>query len=370
MKLKILNALAFFLTVVLTCGCFANDDNSNKKISAQVEKPDPVEEILKSMTLEEKVGQMMLVGVHGTEINDDIRFILNQYHYGGIIFFDRNMENKAQVKKFVDEINAAANQKVPLFIALDEEGGRVARMKHDLQVMPSQKEIGETGDVANAFEAAKTTAQNLRQIGVNINFAPVADVGNDTRHFSNDANITADFLSSAAQGYESENFFYCLKHFPGIGKSKIDPHKALSEVEDDRATIDAEELPPFKKIIAEHDNSKFMVMMGHLRYPALDAENPASISPAIVTGLLRGELKFDGVVITDDLEMGATTDHKENIGVNAVKAGVDIALVCHEYPREEAVYLSILDAVKRGEISEERINESVRRILRMKLQLQ
>ena len=102
----------------------------------------------------------------------------------------------------------------------------------------------------------------------------------------------------------------------------------------------------------------------------MDAENPASISPAIVTGLLRDELKFDGVVITDDLEMGATADHKENIGVNAVKAGADIALVCHEYPRQEAVYLSILEAVQRGEISEERINESVRRILRMKLQLQ
>lgn len=370
MKLKVLNALAIFFVVVVVCGCFANAENFDEKNSAQVEKPDPVEEILKSMTLEEKVGQMMLVGVHGTEINDDIRFILNQYHYGGIIFFDRNMENKAQVKKFTEEINAAANQKLPLFFALDEEGGRVARMKHDLQVMPSQKEVGDSGDLVQAYENAKTTAQNLRQIGVNINFAPVADVGNDTREFSNDPIVTTEFVASAANGYESENFFYCLKHFPGIGKSKIDPHKALSEIENTKEQIELEELPPFQKVIAEHDNSKFMVMLGHLRYPALDAENPASISPAIITKLLREELKFDGVVITDDLEMGATTDHKENIGVNAVKAGVDIALVCHEYPHQETVYLSILDAVKRGEISEERINESVRRILRMKLQLQ
>lgn len=371
MKLKILNALVIFFIVAMTCGCFANAENSNEKnSSAQVEKPDPVEEILKSMTIEEKVGQMMLVGVHGTEINDDIRFILNQYHYGGIIFFDRNMHDKAQVKKFSEEINAAANQKLPLFFALDEEGGRVARMKHDLQVMPSQQEVGNSGDLSQAYDNAKITAQNLRQIGVNINFAPVADVGNDTREFSNDPNVTADFVSSAAKGYESEKFFYCLKHFPGIGKSKVDPHKALSEIEDTKAQIDAEELPPFKKIIAEQDNSKFMIMMGHLRYPALDAENPASISPAIITGLLRDELNFQGVIITDDLEMGATTEYKENIGVNVVKAGVDIALVCHEYPRQEAVYLSILDAVKRGEISEERINESVRRILKMKLQLQ
>ncbi|MBQ7628883.1 MAG: glycoside hydrolase family 3 protein, partial [Selenomonadaceae bacterium] len=130
-----------------------------------------------------------------------------------------------------------------------------------------------------------------------------------------------------------------------------------------------EDVAPFKKVIAENDNSKFMVMMGHLKYTALDNENPASISHAIITGLLREKLNFSGVIITDDLEMGATKDYHENIGVKAIKAGADIALVCHEYPRQEEVYLGILEAVKRGEIPESRINESVRRILKMKLQL-
>jgi len=370
MKLKILSIAAIFFIVAFTGGCFANAENtSDKNVAAKVEKPDPVEEILKSMSLTEKIGQMVLIGVHGTEMNDDIKFLLNQYHFGGIIFFDRNMQNKAQVKKFTEDLNAVANEKVPLFIALDEEGGRVARMKHDLQVMPSQQEVGLTGNVNEAYDCARLTAQNLREIGVNINFAPVADVGRDTRHFSEDPQVVSDFVESAAKGYESENFFYTLKHFPGIGKSKIDPHKAISDIEDSKAVLEVEDLPPFKKVIAENDNSKFMVMMGHLKYTALDDQNPASISPAIITGLLRDELKFSGVIITDDLQMGATDNYAENIGVKAVKAGVDIALVCHEYEAQQKVYLSILNAVKSGEISEERINESVRRILKMKLQL-
>ena len=370
MKLKILSIAAIFFIVAFTGGCFANAENtSDKNVAAKVEKPDPVEEILKSMSLTEKIGQMVLIGVHGTEMNDDIKFLLNQYHFGGIIFFDRNMQNKAQVKKFTEDLNAVANEKVPLFIALDEEGGRVARMKHDLQVMPSQQEVGLTGNANEAYDCARLTAQNLREIGVNINFAPVADVGRDTRHFSEDPQVVSDFVESAAKGYESENFFYTLKHFPGIGKSKIDPHKAISDIEDSKAVLEVEDLPPFKKVIAENDNSKFMVMMGHLKYTALDDQNPASISPAIITGLLRDELKFSGVIITDDLQMGATDNYAENIGVKAVKAGVDIALVCHEYEAQQKVYLSILNAVKSGEISEERINESVRRILKMKLQL-
>ena len=368
MKFKFFSLSIFFLFSLLICGCLASAENSEEKNSS-TKTSDPVEEILKSMTLEEKVGQMMLVGVHGTTINDDMKNILNQYHYGGIIFYDRNMENKAQVKKLADDLQTVANQKLPLFIALDEEGGRVMRMKHDMPNVPSQQEIANSGDVSNAYSYAQLLAQNLRNIGVNINFAPVADVSNDTRSFSNDPKITADFVSSAAKGYDAENFFYCLKHFPGIGKSKIDPHKNISDIDDDFDTLAIEDLPPFTKVISEQDNSKFMIMSGHLRYTALDDKNPASISPVIVTEILRNKLGFTGVIITDDLQMGATSDYRENIGVKAIQAGADIALVCHEYDTQKKVYQGILEAVQRGEISEERINESVRRILKMKLNI-
>lgn len=353
------------LAAIICAGC-----GEVKEVQADVmPPPDPIEEQLKSMTLEEKIGQMIMVGVYGTQLNDDIIYSLNQFHFGGVIFYDRNLESVAQTKKFANDIEAAANQKAPLFFAIDMEGGRVVRGKNFLEVAPSQESIGYSGDVNAAKYWAKHNATILKSIGVNINFAPVADVGSrDTRSFGDDAQIVANFVEAAAQGYEEENFLYTLKHFPGIGKSKIDPHQEISSVEDSKEILDAEDLPPFKKIIRWHDNSKFMIMVGHLRYDALDSVNSASLSPAVMTGLLRNELGFSGVVITDDLEMGAIKNHTDlpTLGVKMILAGGDIALVCHNYESQQIVYNSILEAVKRGEISESRINESVRRILRMK----
>lgn len=355
------------MTVIFAAGC-----NAVKEVQADVAPVDPVENILQTMTLEEKIGQMMMVGFYGTEINDDVIYSLNAFHFGGIIFFDRNLENVAQSKKLADDISAAANQKLPLLFAIDEEGGRVARGRAFLEVAPSQEEIGLSGDPEVATYWARHNAQILRSIGMNINLAPVADVGSrDTRSFGDNPQTVANFVDAAANGYESENFLYTLKHFPGIGKSKIDPHAEVSSVEDSKSTLDAEDLPPFKQIIRGHDHSNFMIMVGHLKYDALDPVNSASLSPAVMTGLLRNELGFQGVVITDDLEMGAIKNNVDlaSLGVKMILAGGDIALVCHNYESQQAVYNGILDAVKRGEISEERINESVRRIIRLKAHL-
>lgn len=368
-KIFFLAATIFFGGMI--CGCSADEakaENLPEKIFA-----DLVEEVLREMKLSEKIGQMMMIGVQGKSLDDDSRFMLSQYHIGGIIFFDRNMETREQVKNFADELQTAAEEKVPLFIALDEEGGRVARMRNNLPPPPSQEKIGRSGDINLAETYAATTAEMLRSIGVNLNFAPVADVGSrDTRSFGDDAATVAEFVSSAAKGYTREKFFYCLKHFPGIGRSKIDPHKDVSAIEVEKKILDSEDLPPFKKIISEQDNSKFMIMVSHLKYPALDPENSASLSPIITTGLLRNELGFTGVIITDDLDMGAISNYYdfENLGVQAVKAGADIVLSCHDYSKQQKIYLGILSAVERGEISESRIDESVRRILEMKFHLQ
>lgn len=357
------------LAAIICAGC-----SEVKEVNADVlPPPDPIETKLQSMTLEEKIGQMVMIGVYGTELNDDIRYFLNQFHFGGVIFYDRNLTSVEQAKKFASDIEAAAHQKVPLFFALDEEGGAVARGKNFLEPAPSQESIGQSGDVELAKHWADYNAKLLKSIGVNINFAPVADVGSrDTRSFGTDAQLVAKFVDAAAQGYEANNFLYTLKHFPGIGKSKIDPHQEVSNVEVDRATLDAEDLPPFVKVISEHDNSNFMVMIGHLKYDALDPVNSASLSPTVMTELLRNELGFTGVVITDDLEMGAIKNHTSlpSLGVKMIQAGGDIALVCHNYESQQIVYNSILNAVATGEISEARINESVRRILKMKAHLQ
>ncbi len=366
---KFLLVILSLIILPLITGC-----GEVKQVQADVPPPpsDPIETTLQSMTLAEKIGQMVMIGVYGTEINDDVVYLMNNFHFGGVIFFDRNLETVAQTKKLADDISAVANQKAPLFFALDEEGGRVARGRHMFEVAPSQESIGLSGQPDNAAYWARHNANILRSIGVNINFAPVADVGSrDTRSFGDDAQTVANFVEAAAQGYESENFLYTLKHFPGIGKSKIDPHKDISAVESDKATLDAEDLPPFARIIRGHDNSKFMIMVGHLRYDALDPLNSASLSPAVMTNLLRNELGYSGVVVTDDLEMGAIKNHTDlpSLGVKMILAGGDIALVCHNYDSQQIVYNSILDAVKRGEISEARIDESVRRILKMKAHL-
>lgn len=393
---KFLSTLILTLAVMLVCGCFGDenvvtadmrggkvnasgDQSSDSEVKggqtvrAEVPRPDPIEEQLKSMTLKEKIGQMVFIGFYGTTINDDIRYSLNNFHFGGVILFDRNMESVAQVKKLTDDIKAEARQKAPLFIALDEEGGRVARGKNFLTPAPAQEDIGLDGDVSAATYWAEYNVDLLRSIGVNVNFAPVADVGsNDTRSFSYDGQLVADFVDASARGYEGKNFFYTLKHFPGIGKSKVDSHKEVSDITVSREVLEAEDFLPFERIIRNHDNSRFMIMVGHLRYTAIDPANSASLSSAIITELLRNEMGFKGVVITDDLEMGAIKNNVElgTLGVKVIKAGADIALVCHNYESQQIVYNSILDAVKRGEISEARIDESVRRILKMKAHLQ
>ncbi len=367
---KIFLLSAMFLFVNLICGCIDNKMTVAKNISVAEEKFDPVEEELKTLTLEEKIGQMMFIGVHGVQIDEDIKFMLNAYKVGGIIYFDRNMETLEQVRNFSAELQN--NSKIPLFISLDEEGGKVSRMKHALPPPPSQETIGSSGDYNLARVHAIETSKKLRAIGINTNFAPVADVGSkDTRSFSDDAKVVAEFVSSAAKGYEEENFFYTLKHFPGIGKAKVDPHKDISVIEDSKNILEKEDLLPFKKIIAEQDNSKFMIMVGHLKYSAIDTQNVATLSPKIITDLLRNELNFQGVIITDDLGMGAISKYNDfsNLGIQAVKAGADILLSCHEYEQQKKICDGVLDAVQRGEILEERINESVRRILKMKLQL-
>ena len=328
---------------------------------------DDIEQILNSMKLEEKIGQMMIFGFHGITMNDDINWMFNQCHMGGVILFDRNMENKAQVKALTESLQAG--RKIPLFIALDEEGGIVSRMANDLTPPPSQQEIEKSGDSSLAYSSANSISQELKNIGINLNFAPVADVGTpDTRSFSDDANIVAEFVSQAAKGYEDAGIFYTLKHFPGIGLWNVDSHQDIETIVADRYTFDTVDLVPFKKIINERDNSKFMIMVSHYKYTAFDAENSATLSPAVMTELLRNELGFKGVIITDDLDMGAVSKYHDEryLSVASVKAGADIVLSCHEYEKQRKMYEGVLEAVKRGEISEERINESVRRILKMK----
>lgn len=329
-----------------------------------------VDQIVESMSQTEKLGQMVMIGIQGTKVDDDSLYMLNQYHMGGVILFDRNMENPEQVKQLTSDLQAQSNEKVPLFIGIDEEGGDVVRMTEKLTPPPSQKEIGATGDIEQAKTWAIKTAKSLKDMGINVNFAPVADVGsNDKRSYSTDTNTVIDFVGAATKGYQQENIIYSLKHFPGIGKGRVDSHVDSSSIDVAKEVLMTEDIIPFKTIIDENDPNDYFILVSHLKYPALDEEYPASLSSKIMTDLLRNELGYKGIIITDDMEMGAVANHNDfrSIGVKAVKAGADIVLVCHEYEHQQEVYLGLLDAVNSGEISQERIDESVKRIIKVKL---
>lgn len=329
-----------------------------------------VDQIVASMSQTEKLGQMMMIGIQGTKVDDDSLYMLNQYHMGGVILFDRNMKSPEQVKQLTSDLQAQSNEKVPLFIGIDEEGGDVVRMAEKLTPPPSQKEIGATGDTEQARTWAIKTAKSLKEMGINVNFAPVADVGsNDKRSYSTDTNTVIDFVRAATKGYQQENIIYSLKHFPGIGKGRVDSHVDSSSIDVTKEILMAEDILPFKTIIDKNQPNDYFILVSHLKYPALDEEYPASLSSKIMTDLLRNELGYKGIIITDDMEMGAVANHNDfrSIGVNAVKAGADIVLVCHEYEHQQEVYLGLLDAVNSGEISQERIDESVKRIIKVKL---
>lgn len=352
-----------------------NDDEQVIQDKQQIKQEnltidEKVDKTVESMSQTEKLGQMVMIGIQGTKVDDDSLYMLNQYHMGGVILFDRNMESPEQVKQLTSDLQAQSNEKVPLFIGIDEEGGDVVRMAEKLTPPPSQKEIGATGDIEQAKTWAIKTAKSLKDMGINVNFAPVADVGsNDKRSYSIDTNTVIDFVRAATEGYQQENIIYSLKHFPGIGKGRVDSHVDSSSIDVAKEVLMAEDILPFKTIIDGNEPNDYFILVSHLKYPALDEEYPASLSSKIMTDLLRNELGYKGIIITDDMEMGAVANHNDfrSIGVKAVKAGADIVLVCHEYEHQQEVYLGLLDAVNSGEISQERIDESVKRIIKVKL---
>lgn len=379
MRKKIISIVAVGIILILASVAYKYFYSKQEESKDQAEKPivqqeltidEKVDKIVNSMSQTEKIGQMVMIGIHGTEINDDSLYMLHQFHFGGVILFDRNMQSVEQVKKLTSDIQTKSDEKIPLFIGIDEEGGEVTRMENALTPPPSQQKIGESNDPEKAKQWASSTAKELKNMGINVNFAPVADVGsNDTRSYSKDTNTVINFVRAAVSGYQEQNIIYSLKHFPGIGKGKVDSHIESSSINASKETLLNEDIAPFATLIKESNPDNYFILVSHLKYPELDATNPASLSKNIMTDLLRGELGYKGIIITDDMEMGAVANHNDfrSIGVDSVKAGADIVLICHEYEHEQDIYMGILDAVKAGEISQERIDESVKRIVKMKL---
>ena len=344
---------------------------ADKKLTLD-EKTD---KIMARMTKKEKIGQMVMIGIQGQEINEDSRFMISTYHVGGICLYDRNLANREQVLKLTSDLQAVSKEteQVPLFISVDEEGGKVVRMPDIVLPPRSQEELGKTGNPEEARSSAAEIAPKLKELGFNVNFAPVADVGSGQgRSFSKDAETTAAFVRKAGEGYEEAGMLYCLKHFPGIGRGVVDSHLEGSKISATREEMDQSDLVPFRAMIkSAPEVPPFFLMVTHITYPAYDDANPATLSPAIMTNLMRDELQWNGIIITDDMEMGAIANEYDfsQLGVKSVLAGADIVLVCHDYQRAEAVADSLYDALQdpASGLTESRIDESVRRIVKTKL---
>lgn len=337
------------------------------------------EDILKEMTLEEKVYQMLFVTPesvtgYGQVIaaGDATREALAKYPVGGIVYFASNLQNRDQVREMLG--NTQSYSKIPLFLGVDEEGGRVARLSENaalgVEALPSMREIGDAGDTDAAYNVGKKLAERLTAFGFNLDFAPVADVlihSDNTeigdRAFGSDVETVAKMVPEVVSGLQGNGVSAVLKHFPGHGSALTDSHTGYSESLRSYEQLQSEEFVAFKTGI---DVGANFVMVSHVSLVnVIEDGTPSSLSKTVITQWLREELGFQGVVITDSLQMGVITDNytTAEAAVLAVQAGADMLLMPANVP---AAAEAVVAAVQKGEISEERIDESVGRILTCK----
>ncbi len=336
---------------------------------------DPLVVMVESMTIEEKVGQMFMPLFGGTQAGDPAdpntpAGFVAAYHLGGVIYLGPNITGADQTRAFSADLQAAGPEGIGLLIAVDQEGGRVARVSDGVTAMPSARTLAGEGEAA-VEAASQQSAIELSAQGINFVLAPVADltdsnagvIGN--RSYSADPAVASTMVSAAVRGLQGNGVGAVVKHWPGHGDTTIDSHLSLPTIDVSEEVWRARERVPFAAAV---DQQVAGVMIGHLAFPALDPSGePATVSSVLIDELLRGDLGFEGIVITDALDMGAVSGQdRAELAVRSVEAGVDILLAP---PDLLAARAGVLDAVSSGRISEERIDESVLRILREKERL-
>ncbi|MFA6430993.1 MAG: glycoside hydrolase family 3 N-terminal domain-containing protein [Candidatus Margulisiibacteriota bacterium] len=336
---------------------------------------------LDNVSLEAKIGQMIMVGFHGTDISHPDLKELNKYiqygSVGGVIFYARNISNPDQVTNFINEFKGL-NPLLPLFFAVDQEGGNVERLtaKKGFLHIPTAWKIGQTMTIKDALATFESQALMLKGLGFNLNFAPVIDVNvNPTspaiglmgRAFSSDPEQVVDFASTFVDAYRKVGIISCLKHFPGHGSAKEDSHLGFTDVTD---TWQKVELVPFEKMVSS--GKADCIMSSHVFNADVDEEYPASLSAGHIQGVLRNKLGYSGVVVTDDLQMGAISQNYKlkEIVVRTINSGTDIMLFPNFFKIDKKLPTKIkniiLAAIKKGEIDPARIDESYKRIIELK----
>ena len=320
---------------------------------------------------EQIAGQRLMAGFDGTRLNDDLIFLIDTLKIGGIILFSRNLTIPDQIKDLCMSVQEYAIKcgQPPLFISIDQEGGQVARLKE-----PFTQFSGNPGmkNEEDAGHFAEITASELKNVGINMNMAPVLDVAFDNkksimknRSWGNDPEWVSKLGATVIERLQKNGIMAVAKHFPGIGRTVLDSHIEMPPLDADLRTLESSDLRPFYEAI-KHDVSG--IMLSHILYSKIDIKWPASLSTKIAKDLLRDSMGFDGIVMTDDLDMGAI---KNNYDIKAVikqilSADIDIALICHKGPNIEIAYEKILKGLKDSKNIKTKGKESVRRILKTK----
>jgi len=354
--------------------------------------PSPAEELLTAMTLHEKAAQVLLVTIDGTIVSASTHELLAEGPPGGILLLGHNVEGAEQTRTLTQDLQAAAassGSKIGLFVAVDQEGGLVQRVHEGVPEIPRARQLGQTSSPEEAALLAAETAEGLLALGVNMNLAPVADVVTDTdsflypRTFGGDPDLVSAFVSAVAEAYVGAGLISVVKHFPGHGSASGNTHGEEVVSQASRVEFDAVHLPPFRAAIAAGAEG---VMMAHIVAAAFDGERPASQSDAVIGGLLRQDLGFTGLVVSDDLEMAAaigssSTGTGENpdaaraealgeAAVASLNAGCDLLICTGTFARNLQVRDAIVAAVWNGDLSPARLDEAVHAVLELKLEHQ
>jgi beta-N-acetylhexosaminidase len=316
-------------------------------------------------------GQRLMVGFDGTDFNADLRFIIDELKVGGLILFAGNLATPDQISNLCRAVQDYAKTcgQPPLFIAIDQEGGRVARLKAPFTQFPGNPSMKHDAD---AVHFAEVTAAELKQVGINMNMAPVMDIAPENsnsimaqRAFGSDPDWVARLGVAVIKHLQANNILAVAKHFPGIGRTVQDSHLDLPVLEDDLSGLEQFDLIPFQASIRQDVAG---MMLSHIFYPKLDPQWPASLSSLIANELLRKQMGYEGLVLTDDLDMGAITKHFDirTAMLQVLAADIDLALICHKGPSIETAYEVILAALTDAPAMKPRGQQSVERIMRLK----
>ena len=370
---KVILGLYLITITLLLIGCNNKNNIESININTENEVEDVIVKQIENMTLDEKIGQMITVGIDGTEINEQTKKLIIDKKVGGVILFKNNIIDHNQLLELINNLkDTNSKNKVPLFISVDEEGGRVSRLPKEIKKLPSKQTIGRINDKELAFKIGETIGYSLKSFGFNMDFAPVLDINNNDknivigdRSFSSNKEIVSTLGVNEIKGFKSSGVIPVAKHFPGHGDTAVDSHYGLPIIDKTLEELKSLELVPFKRAINENVPC---IMISHIMLSQIDDINPSSMSRTLINDILRKDLNFDGVIVTDDMTMGAITNNYDisKACIKSINAGADLLLVCYGYDNEIDIINNIKNEVNKGNIPIERINESVYRILSLK----